>query len=145
MPRTTEELLKDDEADIAREYILFSIDRLYTYENYVKTKLAGDFACEIARAIKDRDKLISEQSAKLRGMKSRISELERVVIDGRMYADKIADDWEKLAFWLEEKSYSDEEGCVPPSRLIVIREMLVRIFKETEQVLPTPPKSGDKK
>lgn len=84
--------------------------------------------------MENNEKLIAELSARLREKESRISELERVVIDGRMYADKIADDWEKSAEWLDKKSYT------PPSSLILIREMLTHIFKETEQVLPAPPK-----
>lgn len=55
------------------------------------------------RYMENNEKLIAELSAKLRERESRISELERVVIDGRMYADKIADDWEKSADWLDKK------------------------------------------
>tara|TARA_R110002126_G_scaffold168562_1_gene317059 strand:- start:1305 stop:1649 length:345 start_codon:yes stop_codon:yes gene_type:complete len=77
-------------------------------------------------------KLIKALAEELRRKEKRILELERVVTDGRMYADKIADDWEKAADWLDKKGY------VMLSSLIVIREMLSRIFKETEKVLPQP-------
>lgn len=74
----TKELLQQaDETDKAREYILFSIDRLYTYENYVKTKLAGDFAYEIAKALKAQEEKIKALADELKVAKIEIGMLER--------------------------------------------------------------------
>lgn len=114
MPRTTEELQKD--ADKARDYILFSIDHLYTYENYVKTKLAGDFACEIAITLKDRDDQIAELSTKLRESEERMELAQSMIavgVHGEAVAmlDKDFKDYEYLEVRMKAKR--DMEATPP--------------------------------